>query len=252
MSFGAAALLGFWFAVAPATAGEMQRVPGGSYAPFYPAKGEQPRSVAPFWLDERPVTSGEFVAFVRDHERWRRSRAPRLFVDDAYLSSWASDLDLGNEVRADAPVTFVSWFAAAAYCRSLGKRLPTEAEWELAANPPEAKAEEHGETERRILAFYARPRGELPRAGLTPPNTYGLRDLHGVQWEWIADWNASLALSDNRQDRDAENEQFCGGAAAAASDPAQYATFMRFAFRGSLEATYALHHLGFRCARSEP
>lgn len=252
MSLAAGALLSVLLAAAPAAADGMVRVPGASYAPFYPAAGEPPRSVAPFWLDELPVTSDEFLSFVRAHERWRRSRAPRLFVDDAYLSSWAGDLELGADVRPGAPVTFVSWFAASAYCRAEGKRLPSEAEWELAANPPEANAAEQAEAERRILAFYARPRGELPRAGQTPPNAYGLRDLHGVQWEWIADWNASLALPDNRQDRDAEDALFCGGAAAAASDPAQYASFMRFAFRGSLEATYALHHLGFRCARSEP
>lgn len=237
---------------ASASAGGLVRVPGGAYAPFYPAPGEAPRAVATFWLDELPVTNAEFLGFVRTHERWRRSHAPRLFVDAAYLSDWASDLALGEAVRADAPVTFVSWFAASAYCRSLGKRLPSEAEWEVAANPPLSNAAERAETERRILAFYARPRGALPRTGQTPPNKYGVRDLHGVQWEWIADWNASIALPDNRQDRDAEDALFCGGAAAAVSDPAQYASFMRFAFRGSLEATYALHHLGFRCARSEP
>ncbi len=248
----ASAFLGLLLATASASAGSMLRVPGGTYAPFYPAPGEAPRAVAPFWLDERPVTNAEFLVFARTHERWRRSRAPRLFVDDAYLSDWSGDLALGDGVRPGAPVTFVSWFAASAYCRSLGRRLPNEAEWELAADPPAANASERAEVERKILAFYARPRGALPLAGQTAPNAYGLRDLHGVQWEWIADWNASVALPDNRQDRDAENELFCGGAAAAASDPARYATFMRFAFRGSLEATYALHHLGFRCARSEP
>ncbi len=228
----------------------MALVPAGTYAPFYPIEGEAPQPVAAFWLDERPVTNEELLGFVRGHERWRRSRASPLFVDAAYLSSWAGDLELGPELKPEQPVTFVSWFAASAYCRSLGKRLPTEAEWELAANPPLESAEDRAEARRRILAFYARPRGPLPLAGRTPPNAHGLRDLHGVVWEWVADSNASVALADNRQDRDPENEQFCGGAAAGASDPESYATFMRFAFRASLEATYSLHHLGFRCARN--
>lgn len=227
-------------------------MPGGVYAPFYPSKGDPQRQVAPFWLDDRPVTNAEFLGFVRTHERWRRSRAPRLFVDAAYLSPWSSDLALGPEQDPRQPATFVSWFAASAYCRSLGARLATEEEWELAANPPVASPKERAETARRILAFYARPRGKLPLAGQTPPNAYGLRDMHGVIWEWIADWNASFAPADNRQEGDRENEVFCGGAAVGANDPQSYATFMRFAFRGSLGATYALHHLGFRCARSEP
>jgi formylglycine-generating enzyme required for sulfatase activity len=235
-------------AVAEAPAG-MALVPAGTYAAFYPVKGEQPLQVAAFWLDERPVTNAEFLAFVRAHERWQRSKVGGLFADDAYLSNWAGDLDLGPAGAAQ-PVTFVSWFAASAYCRSVGKRLPTEAEWELAASPADEDPQTRSETARRTLAFYARPRGELPRAGDTPPNRYGIRDLHGVIWEWVSDWNASLVLGDNRQDRDPANEAVCGGAAAGASDAANYATFMRFAFRSSLEGAYALHHLGFRCARS--
>lgn len=237
---------------ANAHAEAMQRVPGGAYAPFYPVPGEGVRAVGEFWLDARPVTNAEFLDFVRTSERWRRSRAPRLFVDGAYLSHWRGDLELGGDAAPDAPVTFVSWFAASAYCRKLGKRLPSEAEWELAANPPSATAAERAESLRRVLAFYGRPRGPLPRVGQTPANALGLRDLHGVIWEWVADWNASLSLADNRQDRDRENQLFCGGAAAGARDPDDYASFMRFAFRGSLEATYALHHLGFRCASSSP
>ena len=230
----------------------MALVAAGSYAAFYPVKGEAPLQVAEFWLDERPVTNAEYLEFVRAHERWRRSRVQRLFAEEAYLSSWAGDLELGPDAGLEQPVSFVSWFAASAYCRSVGKRLPTEAEWELAASPQGDSPEDRDEIARRILAFYARPRGKLPRAGDTPPNAYGLHDLHGVIWEWVADWNASLALGDNRQDRDPANEAFCGGAAAGASDPESYATFMRFAFRASLEGTYALHHLGFRCAWSVP
>ena len=225
-------------------------IPGGRYAAFYPVKGESSQDVAPFWLDERPVTNAEFLQFVREHERWRRSRVTRLFAEDSYLSDWAGDLELGPGAQAARPVTFVSWFAATAYCRSVGKRLPTEAEWELAASPASDDPAAKDEIARRVLAFYARPRGVLPRAGDTPPNAYGLLDLHGVIWEWVADWNASLAPGDNRQDGDPEQDAFCGGAAVGASDPESYATFMRFAFRSSLEATYTLHHLGFRCARS--
>jgi formylglycine-generating enzyme required for sulfatase activity len=230
----------------------MAAIPGGRYAAFYPVKGESAREVAPFWLDERPVTNAEYLEFVRGQERWRRSRITRLFAEDAYLSDWAGDLELGPETDPQRPVTFVSWFAATAFCRSVDKRLPTEAEWELAARPASDDAFARRELARRVLAFYARPRGTLPRAGDTPANAYGVHDLHGVIWEWVADWNASLALADDRQDGDPQKDAFCGGAAVGASEPESYATFMRFAFRSSLEATYTLHHLGFRCARSTP
>lgn len=220
-------------------------MPGGLYsAPSVAGANVVP--VAPFLLDERPVTNAEFLAFVTREERWRRSRAPRAFADAGYLSSWAGDLALG-EALPDQPVTFVSWFAASAYCESVGKRLPTEAEWELAANPPLESAAARAEAKRRILAFYARPRGPLPRAGSSPPNDYGLRDLHGIIWEWIADWDAGRA-SDGGGAAGGD-DRFCGAGSEGASDPQDYATFMRFAFRASLEPSYALHHLGFRCAR---
>jgi formylglycine-generating enzyme required for sulfatase activity len=243
---GAAAIAALLVSAVPAVA--MKRVPGGTYMPFFAMKDERPIPVASFDLDERPVTNAEYLAFVRAHPEWTRSRVPRLKADDSYLSHWAADLELGSEAAPDQPVTFVSWFAATAYCRELGKRLPSEAEWELAANPPSASAEAKAEAERTILAFYARPRGLLPRAGDTPPNGYGVRDLYGVIWEWISDWGGSVMPVDPRSGAGAQD--FCGGAAVAAREPESYATFMRFAFRSSVEQRFALHHLGFRCARS--
>lgn len=230
----------------------MVRVPSGTYEPFYPVKGEGPITVEPFLLDVLPVTNARFLDFVRASPAWRRSQVSPLFADAAYLSRWAGDLDPGAEAPPDAPVTFVSWFAADAFCRAQGNRLPTEAEWELAAAPPREDASTRAETERRILDFYAKPRGPLPNVGTTPPNRYGVQDLHGVIWEWVDDFNASFAAADNRSDRDRALDKFCGGAAIGAADKTNYATFMRTAFRSSLQAKYALHHLGFRCARSLP
>jgi formylglycine-generating enzyme required for sulfatase activity len=230
----------------------MQRLPGGLYAPFYPVKNEVQTHVEAFFLDSLPVTRAEFLEFVREVPSWRRSAVSPLFADRAYLSDWTGDLEPGPEAPQEAPVTFVSWFAADAYCRNQGKRLPTEAEWELAAAPPSEDAAVKVETERRILAFYARPRGSLPRVGSTPPNAWGIRDLHGVIWEWVEDFNASFVPSDNRGDRDRAVERVCGGGSVGAADARSYTTFMRTAFRSSLQATYALHHLGFRCARSLP
>jgi sulfatase modifying factor 1 len=228
----------------------MQRVPGGTYAAFYPVKGERPIPVAPFLLDELPVSNGEFLAFVRAQPTWRRDVVSPLLADRAYLSHWSGDLELGPRAPVDAPATFVSWFAADAFCRHAGKRLPSEAEWELAAAPPPGDRAASAETERRILAFYARPRGAPPRIGSTPPDAHGIRDLHGVVWEWVEDFNASFAASDARSDRERALESVCGGGAIGAADARSYTTFMRVAFRSSLQAGYALHHLGFRCARS--
>lgn len=230
----------------------MHRVPEGTYEPFQPVEGEPPVAVAAFELDERPVTNAEFLSFVTAQPTWRRSRAPRLFVDDAYLVHWKGDLELGESVDPSQPVTFVSWFAASAYCRSHGKRLPTEAEWEWAADASRIGEAAEAEANERVLAFYSRPRGRLPRAGQSAPNDLGLRDLHGVIWEWVDDFHASFASTDSRKGGERELDLVCGGGAIASADPKDYAAFMRYAFRSSLEATFSIHHLGFRCARSTP
>jgi formylglycine-generating enzyme required for sulfatase activity len=227
MSSPAALALALGLLASPA---EMKRVPAGA-------------ALAAFDLDERPVTNAEYLAFVRANPDWSRSRVTRLEAEESYLSHWAGDLELGADADPAQPVTFVSWFGANAYCRAQGKRLPSEAEWERAASPEEAQLADRAEANRRILAFYGRPRGVLPRAGDTPPNALGLRDLYGVVWEWVDDWGASAPAGEPGSD-------VCGGAAAAAGAPADYATFMRQAFRSSVDPRFALHHLGFRCARN--
>lgn len=233
---------------------DVVRVPGGRFQPFYRGTTGAPVDVAPFALDVLPVTNEQFLAFVRATPRWRRSSAPGLFVDDHYLSHWAGDLELG-EARPRQPVTNVSWFAARAYCASRGARLPTEAEWELVARADEHRADatEDPAFVRRILEWYSHPhRGALPDVGGSPPNVYGVRDLHGLAWEWVDDFDASMVSADDRQRGDAQMQRFCGGASLGAEDVRDYATFMRYAFRSSLEARYAVHNLGFRCARSLP
>lgn len=240
-----------WLALAAAPPG-MVLVPGGSHRPFLkdrPVAGAPRREVpAPvkvpaFFLDARPVTAGELLAFVREHPRWRRSKVPRLFADEQYLASWGDDLAPGGSARA--PATQVSWFAARAYCEAWGKRLPTVDEWEYAAE--DAGRDREGAA-RRVLAWYEAPPSQRGgEVGRGKPNGYGLQDLLGLIWEWTLDFNAAMTLDDSRGEAEG---LFCGSAGAAAVDPADTATFLRYAFRGSLEARYAVRDLGFRCARS--
>lgn len=229
----------------------MQLVPTGYHFPFHPVQGgAEGRWIDAFWLDERPVTNAEFLAFVEEHPLWRRSQVSSDVADSSYLSHWAGDVELGPQVGPNQPVTFVSWFAAASYCNARGARLPTEGEWEWAATP--VGPEEQAEIRARTFAFFGRPRQALGDAGETPPNRYGLRDQHGVVFEWVSDFQESRSARADRQPDRRRLESFCGGGAAGAADVRDYAGFMRHAFRSSLEPRFALHHLGFRCARSEP
>lgn len=225
----------------------------GIYRPLYPVSpAEQSISVPRFFLDAKPVTNAAFLAFVEAHPEWRRDRVKPLFTDDGYLSSWASPTELGPRVRPKSPVTQVSWFVAKAYCAARSARLPTEREWELAALASEKApdASKDPAFTGRIFAFYSSPATERPLrdVGLGKPNYYGVYDLHGLVWEWVYDFGASLVAVDSREKGDADNNRFCGATGANAQSPTDYAAFMRIAFRSSLEAAFTTSRLGFRCA----
>ena len=243
------------FGVATAFAGApdgMVLVPAGTYQPLF--KNEPKVEVEPFYLDVYPVTNDEFLEFVRANPEWRRSNVKRLFADEHYLRYWAGDLDLGpdSEKIKNSPVTRVSWFAARAYCAWKEKRLPSLAEWEYVAAASETQPRGDAETNylQRILRWYEKPTpATLPPVGSTFKNYFGVYDMHGLVWEWIADFNTALVTGESRADTGLDRSMFCGTGSIGASNFRDYAAFMRYALRSSLKADYTLQNLGFRCAK---
>jgi formylglycine-generating enzyme len=237
-----------WALLASAWAADRVSVGPGVYEPLYPPTPEEARQpVVRFLLAVEPVTNAEYALFVAANPGWGADVA-RLYADAGYLGDWASRSAPGNAVLPDAPVTRVSWYAARAYCRSAGGRLPTEAEWELAGAASETSWDARKDPQflARLLAWYGAPTPHTlpPVGGL--PNRWGVRDLHGLVWEWVEDFNASLVDVDPRG---ADGEpRFCGGGVAGAADVGDYAAFMRLALRASLSAETTVRNLGFRCA----
>ena len=237
----------------PTPAG-MALIPAGVYTPLY-IKDASERSVRDFLLDIRPVTNADYLEFVREHPKWRRSQVKALFADEAYLKHWNGDLDLGphREKIADSPVTNVSWFAARAYLKSKGKRLPTEDEWEYVAcaDATRPNASKDPNFTNHLLDWQSRPTPKLmPSTIDAAPNYYGIVALHGFTWEWVRDFNNSLVTGESRADSALDRALYCAGGALGTADPHNYAAFMRYAFRSSLKGNYAVSNLGFRGARS--
>ncbi len=215
-------------------------------------KGGKTRVVADFQLDVRQVTNAEFLAFVIAHAEWQRSRVNRLLADPAYLTKWASDTELGPQAPPDTPVACVSWHAARAFLKSLGKRLPTVDEWEFAARADgkSIDASKDPEFKARILDWYARPvPSVLPAAGLQPANMYGVSGMHGIVWEWTSNFVSAMTSGEARSDGTLSAQQFCGGGGADAKQATDYASFMRMAFRSALQGDFCLPGLGFRGAK---
>ncbi len=151
-------------------------------------------TVSPFVLGRYPVTVQEYRRFVEagdegyldprswDPEGWTwREREGYTSPD-----SWNDQLRHPNR-----PVTYVSWYEADAFCRWAGGRLPTEAEWELAARGLEGRRYPWGEEEPDSLhANFAWNVGRPTPVGIYPlgATPEGLHDLAGNVWEWCADW----------------------------------------------------------------
>ncbi len=237
---------------AMANAADYVSVPGGQFASVLPADATSADVVvAPFMLRTEPVTNAEFLSFVRAQPQWRRDRIARVFAEPSYLMNWQSADALGATVLPDQPVTQVSWFAAQAFCESEHARLPAWNEWEFAAASDATRHDARGDPlwREQILSWYSQPSGKpLPTIG-GAANFYGVRDLHGLVWEWVDDFNALLVASDSRDQNDPDRLKFCGAGALNLRDRENYAVLMRVAMLSSLKAADTTNSTGFRCAR---
>lgn len=159
----------------------------------------------PFWIDVMPVTNGEFMTFMAAdgygaREVWSdagwqwvnssQARMPRhwSWQDGAWWSRW-----MGRNTPLDltCPVSQVSFYEADAFARFVGKRLPSEAEWEAAAGwDPEAQARRHypwgnmpptpNVANLDQLGFEPAAVGAFP-GNVSPVGCYG---MIGDLWEW--------------------------------------------------------------------
>jgi iron(II)-dependent oxidoreductase len=184
---------------------DMGSRPGADFV-FDNEKWAHPVHVAPFALSALTVTVGEFLAFVESggytrREWWTQAgwawktqagaSAPRYWKNDS--GQWlARHFDQWRPLEHDQPMMHVNAHEAQAYCRSIGRRLPSEAEWEFAARaslapgkdrfPWGADAAAPGAV--NLDGAYG---GPVAAAALASADTRaGLRQMIGNVWEWTA------------------------------------------------------------------
>jgi len=134
---------------------EMRLVPGGVFTMgsnhrhvYDNEQNAHTVKVASFTLDEKPVTSAQWLQFLRaggykrpdlwtpEGWQWREQEnatAPEYWIPtpDGQTFAFAGPRGMST-IRPEDPVSSISWYEADAYARWIGKRLPTEAEWEFA------------------------------------------------------------------------------------------------------------------------
>jgi formylglycine-generating enzyme required for sulfatase activity len=235
-----------------------------------------------FAIDRHEVTNAQyrrFLADVRTHgdTAWAhpaqpkgKDHTPRYWKDYNPLLRDARYAELVHFnpmtfTRDDAPVVGVDWFDAWAYAKWAGKRLPTEAEWELAARGTDGRRWPWGDdwawgrcnivgektgSDIRLPGrekdgwIYPAPVGSFPE-GRSP---YGCDDMAGNAAEWVADWYAGDAYQrggrDNPAGPAAGTERVVRGGSSQ-----NYPSYTRCAVRAQRDPEFRTFTLGFRCAK---
>ncbi len=242
----------------------MRCIPGG---PFLRGSDDGPRDTRPrstvwqqtFYMDAYEVTVAEYDRCVAEG------------------ACGPAKTNYGDFSRPRQPKVGLDWFHAERFCRARGKHLPTEAEWEKAARGTDGRAypwgdepatceravimDEHGRRSCGVAKQGGSPeKGRTFEVGSRAPNPYGLYDMAGNAWEWVADWyskswaacGAACAGVDPRGPCNGESP--CRGHTEKVVRggswywPASYAT--TFYRRPHDPANRPYHHFGFRCAAS--
>jgi len=227
-------------ATAPAaTPGEMVLIPAGEFIMGTDDKASLAYPVhkvnlPAFWIDKYEVTNTQFLDFsIKESyagEGAKQGRDWRLwFTPD----------------KAQFPVVYVTWNDAAAYCKSAGKRLPTEEEWEKAARGTDGRAYPWGND-------WQDNRGNTAEAGYRKPmavgefddvSPYGVHDMLGNVQEWTASFFSTYSGNPKRDPSSGQSHRVVRGLSS--NYRGKYAHLWdRIASEPS-----ALYAFGFRCAK---
>jgi len=263
-----------------ARAREMLRIPGGPF-PMGAEDGdlhERPIhevDLPSFWMDRFETTNRAFMRFAQatGHRTGAEIEGlSTIYVDGGYRrvkgASWWRPSGAGSSLRGrlDHPVVQVEWGDAEAYCRWVGRRLPTEAEWEKAARGTDGRTYPWGDEapdhdgvfranygDNRCCRESARdgflntaPVGSFPE-GRSP---YGIDDMTGNAWEWTADRYDSdyYLVAPGREPRgpaNGEERVLRGGSWIS------YPFVLRASYRGRHTEDTRHNYGGFRCARDD-
>jgi formylglycine-generating enzyme required for sulfatase activity len=201
--------------------------------------------VTGFWMDKILVTNGMYVRCVESG----RCTAP-VSHDDI-------NPNYGKPEFFDYPAVYISWDQAQGYCQAVGRRLPTEAEWEKAARGTDGRIYPWGDTPPTgeqanfKMAFSLVQPSKLYEKGASP---YGVIDMAGNAREWVFDWfsefyygeSAAVTVPVNPTGPLEGKERVLRGGSF--KDPELY---LRTTSRLKHEPSSAGENRGFRCAYSD-
>lgn len=214
----------------------MTEIPAGVFLMGSPASFDMPEehpqhevAVARFYIDTTEVTTGAYKKCVADGKC--KTTHPTRFCNEPHTD------------RDDHPINCVDYAMAEAYCQAVGKRLPTEREWEYAAR---------GGSEQRMFSWGEDPpgpknacyeHGESCPVKSFPPGAFGLYDMSGNVWEWTSSWFGRYP----DEAKEGSHKVYRGG-----SWSRRFPKWLRNAIRNRYLPKEFSAALGFRCAQDAP
>ncbi len=211
----------------------------GNKKPFYlDEHPERSLSLSDYLIDRFEVTNKDYAIFIK-----ARQRKPPPY--------WGGiDPPDGQGLL---PVVEVNWYEARDYCDSIGKRLPSEAEWEKAARGPNGNlytwGKEFDATKGNVSAG---THGSVMMVGRFSQDrsVYGLFDMNGNVMEWTANWYQAYPGADYESPDFGQQYKVARGDAYGDSGHYTLPIFARLTFRQNVFPEERFPFLGFRCAKN--
>jgi formylglycine-generating enzyme required for sulfatase activity len=259
---------------------KMIQIPGGSFfmgsddgLPF--EKPAHQVSLTPYCIDKFEVTVEAYKA-CSDGGHCKRAGTTNEWdgIKDTERKAFDPLCNIRDpEAKAKHPIDCVDWEMADKFCRSDGKRLPSEAEWEFAARGPDGRKYPWGDDDpkgggwlnacgKECVAWGKKngvdedpmydvddgfantaPVGSFPKGA----SRYGVMDVVGNVWEWVADWYGPYTADEQKEPKGPADgtQRVIRGGAWNGSSPA----WVRPTFRYKDTPTKRSYGIGFRCAK---
>jgi formylglycine-generating enzyme required for sulfatase activity len=257
---------------------DMIAIPGGRFfMGSNDAPNEKPQhqvTLRPFCIDKFEVTTEQYKACSDSGGCLRAGTTNDVpSMTDAEHAAYDPLCNARDPVgRGKHPINCVGFDQATKYCKDVGKRLPTESEWEFSARGPDGRKYPWGDEEPtstllnacdKRCADWAKkagvkvtpmftaddgwaataPVGSFPKGA----SRYGLDDVVGNVWEWVGDWYDTYPTDEQTDPKGPEKGELRvirGGAWNAAMP-----SWVRPSFRWRDDPATRSHGIGFRCAK---
>lgn len=208
---------------------------------FLPEHPQHKVTLKAYYIDQFEVSNGSYKAYLMGTGRVHRNELAKIMQPMQLLVN-------------EHPVRNVTWFDADDYCKSVGKRLPTEAEWEKAARGPNGNEYPWGNDwhpdylnsggkETQVTPVGSFPQGKSP---------YGVFDMAGNVMEWTADWYEGYPGTDYQSPKYGQKAKVVRGGGWGGVGHYVIPHYFRAAYRFDFAPDQRFNDIGFRCAKDAP